>query len=239
MSGHLASEILSAYLDEELVPRESDHAEDHLSDCPECRQRLAGLRSVVARLHGVQTGALPPYLSGQATALISLEATPKSLIDRFEARMRRLYFPQSTIPLAFGLVMALVMTVYVFTWAVHETKSARSAVPDESTSVDSVPVQEVLLGSARFVRQGSIWQEVSVGEASPGRRIAVSTEEGAQVLETMPGLAGLLVSSSGAVVTWRGEVVLLFLEKPLEQSPLEKGPSPSDSGSESGDVGDR
>lgn len=229
MSGHLAAEVLSAYLDEELVRRKSEYAEDHLSHCPDCRQRLDGLRRVVSRLHDVEAAVLPPYLSGQIPALISLEATPKSLVERFEARVQRLYLPQSPIPLAFGLVMALVMTVYVFSWAVQERKSGRFSVPNEKVPIESGPSEEVVLGSVLFVRRGSFWHQASLGKTSPSRRIAVSTEEGTRVVETMPGLTELLHESSGAVVAWQGEVVLLFLE----------GPSVSDSGGVGVNAGDR
>lgn len=140
MSGHLAAEVLSAYLDKELVGHESELAEDHLSDCPDCRQRLDRLRRVVSRLHRVDAAVVPPYLAARIPALISGEARPKSLVDRFEARLQRLYFPLSWTSLAFGLVMILVLTVYYFVWAVdrHEA-SVGSTLPSEGTVRPSAP----------------------------------------------------------------------------------------------------
>ncbi len=48
MSQHMAVELLSSYLDEEVTQAQLRLVEDHLSACSECRGTLAGLSSIAA-----------------------------------------------------------------------------------------------------------------------------------------------------------------------------------------------
>jgi len=64
MSTHATTERLSAYLDRQLPTAESREVEDHLADCPVCRQRFAGMRNVVASLRHLERMAPPPTLGG-------------------------------------------------------------------------------------------------------------------------------------------------------------------------------
>ena len=135
MKAHPETQLLSAYLDRELVDRETRRVEGHLSECLRCQQRLDGLREVVAKLHRVESAHFPRFLYDQIPHRISLESRPQGLIDRFENRLRRIYFPESSIPLTFALVMALVVVVYFFVWGADRVRQRSEA---------TVPVGEVL-----------------------------------------------------------------------------------------------
>ena len=53
---HLSLEILSAYLDRELIAAKTGEVEEHLAGCSKCQTRLHGLRRVVLAADG-GTGA--------------------------------------------------------------------------------------------------------------------------------------------------------------------------------------
>lgn len=50
---------LSAYLDEELEPRERARVEEHTGICPHCRRILATLRRTLDGLRGLKTEGHP------------------------------------------------------------------------------------------------------------------------------------------------------------------------------------
>ena len=130
MTAHPETELLSAYLDREVVERESRRVEGHLSECLRCQQRLDGLREVVAKLHRVESARFPRFLYDQIPHRISLESRPQGLVDRFENRLRRFYFPESSIPLTFGLVISLVVVVYFFVWGADRVRQRSQATGD-------------------------------------------------------------------------------------------------------------
>ena len=140
MTVHPETELLSAYLDRELVERETRRVEGHLSECLRCQQRLDGLREVVAKLHRVESVPIPRLLYSQIPHRISLESRPQGLMDRFENRLRRFYFPQSSIPLTFALVIALVVVVYFFVWGADRVcqRSQTTTYPAEVLSPGDV-----------------------------------------------------------------------------------------------------
>ena len=79
MTVHPETELLSAYLDRELVDRETRRVEGHLSECRRCQQRLDGLREVVAKLHRVESARFPRFLYDQITHRIPLESSEPTL----------------------------------------------------------------------------------------------------------------------------------------------------------------
>jgi len=52
-----APDRMSAYLDGELARSGRGRMERHVEDCPECRRLIAGLRQMLAALHGVAPAA--------------------------------------------------------------------------------------------------------------------------------------------------------------------------------------
>ena len=210
MSAHLAHDVLSAYLDEELVHRDSRRVETHISECQQCRQRLDGLRRVVAKLHRVEATAVPDFFSDQLQHRISLAARPTGLADRLDSRLQRLLLPKSTIPLLFALVMVLVMTVYSFFWAVHRYQRNRASVVVAPESIDGGLLARQELGGRVFVLENGKWREAALGQDQVGRPIESSSLEGQRLLTAEPDLAVLLDSGEGVLFRWEGDVVRLF-----------------------------
>ena len=72
MSGHATAESLSLYLDAALPVGERRRLAAHLDACPECRQRLEGLRRVVTGLGRLPTAAPPEDLAARVRREIDL-----------------------------------------------------------------------------------------------------------------------------------------------------------------------
>jgi len=62
---HANTELLSAYLDDEVGLVEARALESHLESCDACRARLRGLRGVVHQLSALERPAPPPWLITQ------------------------------------------------------------------------------------------------------------------------------------------------------------------------------
>ena len=222
MSAHLGSALLSAYLDEEVAERDAQRVEGHLSECLRCQQRLDGLRRVVAKLHRVPTANLPYFLQSQTPQRISLQQKPERLFDRLDGQLRRLHWPESSIPVTFALVMVLAMTVYFFTWAVHRQRQPGTSILVAPGGLEAT-TESVELGGLIFTLRNGVWYQRSLGEVSSGRWIGLSSADGKEILASEPGLGELLERSDGVHLWWRGEPVLLIREEGLEEPLSEIG----------------
>lgn len=130
---HLDVELLSTYLDEELAPEETQAVERHLRACPQCEERLSGLRRSVESLR-VLGRAVPP-----AEVLLAVErkvaAEPRrapglriagALVDRLEGWLR---WPALRPGFAGALVVVLAAGV-TLVYLGFGRQEPRSAVPD-------------------------------------------------------------------------------------------------------------
>lgn len=136
MSGHLALELLSSYLDQEVTPRQLRLVEDHLEECSQCRKTLAGLRSVADTVRRLESVA-PPSTLGMATErrirLTSLEESRGLDIERSLGSWLR----QPVLAPAFAVVLALGAILYLFSYGLAE-RDARST----RVVVASLPAEE-------------------------------------------------------------------------------------------------
>jgi anti-sigma factor RsiW len=66
MDHRWAPEQMSAFVDQDLAPRQRTRMERHLAECRRCRRLLAGLRLVVAALR-----RLPVPREGEATRILA------------------------------------------------------------------------------------------------------------------------------------------------------------------------
>ena len=217
MSAHLESELLSAYLDEELRDNEQRRVQVHLESCDHCQQRLDGLRRVVARLHSVGAAAVPPFLPSTLPQRISLQERPESLLDRVEARLGRMYVPKASIPLIFALVVTLAAVVYVFAWSVHRAQTPQDvgAASGEGVVPRGAPVE---LGDRTFEFVGDGWRQIGLPDG-PARSVTGDSEEGRAVLAAHPGLEALLQGAGSVALRWEGEPLLLV------PAPADDGPA--------------
>jgi len=65
VSPHAKTELLSAYLDDEIGLVEARALESHLESCDDCRARLRALRGVIHQLSALERPAPPPWLITQ------------------------------------------------------------------------------------------------------------------------------------------------------------------------------
>ncbi|HEX2251975.1 MAG TPA: zf-HC2 domain-containing protein [Thermoanaerobaculia bacterium] len=118
---HLENDLLSAYLDGEVPAADARALEDHLAACAGCRARLDGLRRAVGALARLERAAPPPLLAHQVERRVALEGRRAGLTERLENRLQGLTL-QSPMVVAFTVVLALAVIVYLFAQGVarHE-----------------------------------------------------------------------------------------------------------------------
>ncbi len=163
MTVHASLEQLSSYVDAELGKRERDQLENHLSDCASCRGRLDGLRSVVARLERLEQQAPPQELSFLVERRVALEADRRGLGSRLE-EMVKTFFVQPWLTPIFGLVVALALILYLFSFGVarNQQRGTRLVVP--APVVESEMVR--MIEGREFTLSGEIWIERGLEQAT-------------------------------------------------------------------------
>lgn len=184
MSGHATAESLSLHLDSALPVGEHRRLAAHLDSCLECRQRLEGLRRVVAGLGRLPTATPPEDLA----ARVRLEIT----LRRRRSPWRRLIDDGLTAP-ALGapplhilaLILALGAIVYLFALGLemHRERPTR-IVPIGAESLvagrQTQPLEPVAGASAgeslyllggRFRRANGVWVEEGLAERPPDARV--------------------------------------------------------------------
>ncbi len=166
MSPHVSVEQLSSYLDAELARRERDDLERHLDDCSSCRHRLEGLRRVVARLHRLEQQAPPADLASLVERRVAAEADRAGLRAQLERTVRTVFVQPSLTPV-FGLVVALALILYLFSFAVARDRATgtRLVVPSAESSPSRQTVR--MIEGRDFLRVDAVWVERGLGAAAP------------------------------------------------------------------------
>ncbi len=217
MSTHASAELLSAYLDSQLVEPEARQLEEHLDRCSQCHVRLEGLRKVVKNLQSMEQLATPLALEQTVARRIALADDRESLLDRFENSMS-IFNRQSPILAMFGVVIALALFIYLFSYTLHLRENATTPVifEDPPASV-AVPAggeepagdDRLLAAGRQLVREGELWVEEGVSTAAVGRTLALDSGAGRAFLAEHPDLADLAALDRDVVLAVGGEVVRL------------------------------
>lgn len=108
--------LLSAYLDEEVSPRERALVEAHLKECPQCQRELAGLRTTVGILRQMPPLRLPRSFT-LAEAPVQRPASRLATSDR------------AWIYLRGATALAAMLLALVFTGELHQRRSLPAAAP--------------------------------------------------------------------------------------------------------------
>ncbi len=164
MTVHASLEHLSSYLDSELAESQRRTLEDHLTDCPSCRHRLAGLESVAARLARLEQQAPPPELGFMVERRIAAEANRASLGSRLEETVKTVLVQPSLTPV-FGLVVALALILYLFSFGVaRRQEGGTRLVPvfDSATPAESART----IGDRSFDEVDDVWVERGLDPAA-------------------------------------------------------------------------
>ncbi len=96
---------LSAYIDGQLTPAETQRLESHLADCDHCRLQVAELRATAAALR-----ALPELAVPRSFALTAAQAAPRSAPSAV-SRTPALRAALPVAAAAFAVALAVVFTV--------------------------------------------------------------------------------------------------------------------------------
>ncbi len=216
MSTHASADLLSAYLDRQLVEPEARQLEDHLDRCSQCHVRLEGLRKVVAHLQSMEQLATPLNLEQTVARRIALSSESESLLDRFEHGMS-IFNRQSPILAMFGVVIALALFIFLFSYTLHLRETATTPViwEDPPASI-AKPVAEVATGSRLSIAgrelvwsEDGLWVEEGADASALSRTLAVDSEAGRAFLAKHPDLADLATVDGSVVLAVDGEVVRL------------------------------
>lgn len=220
MSAHLATERLSAYLDEELHERDLRLVEAHVSECSQCQHRLHGLRRVVDDLQRMPAASPPPVLGRR----IEREVSERWRARREEARRGRdrggFELIQGPIRLGFAMVAGLAMIGLLYAhWVAREGTAPTRLVLPPAVAVEP-SAQRIEAGGRVFVPvEGVWWQEDLLGASE-------ITVDDAQVTSADAALAR---APWLAVLLARGPVVFeldgaLSLVRPAPSSPAAEPP---------------
>ncbi len=214
MSTHASAELLSAYLDRQLVEPEARQLEDHIDRCSQCHVRLEGLRRVVTHLQGMEQLATPLALEQTVARRIALSGNRDSLLDRFEQSMS-IFNRQSPILAMFGVVIALALFIYLFSYTLHLRETATTQViwedpPTAASPADIAEGSRLSVAGRQLVwSEDSLWVEEGLAATAVSRTLALESDDGRAFLAKHPELAELAALDRGVVLTVGGEVVEL------------------------------
>lgn len=127
---HASIEVLSSYLDGELAGRRRRRLERHLQHCEQCLHRLDGLHDLVRRLEGMERISPAPFLERQVLQRVQAQERRESLMDRLEKAASRVHVERWVWMPTFGMVVALVSIIYLFSWGLHRQQQSLPAALD-------------------------------------------------------------------------------------------------------------
>jgi anti-sigma factor RsiW len=202
MSGHAATETLSAWLDGELVEAERRELEAHLAGCAPCRSRLEGLREVAGGLGALGRPAPPPTLDVWVAKRVALERGERLGRRAWRQRLERWIEPGALVG-PFAIVLGLAIAVYVLAHAMARSERAPDTTRIVVVPLERMPGAEVVEVDGRtFRRDERGWVEADNAEI-PGPALPLSRVERQEVLDRLPELRGLLADGRVELV-WRG-----------------------------------
>ena len=209
MIDHLTAETLSAHLDHELSAPERRRTEEHLGECPDCRRELEGLRRTVRRLRELERLAPPEIIGSQIRRQVALEREETVLAGRFRRDRFRIPVESSSL-LAFSLVVALAVILYLFAGALENRRSRTIPVdlgPASGERAAAVANPERELPLREWTWDGSEWEAVERTEAStrPIQEVRRGSRDWAELVALHPELESLPSADRELLVRLRGE----------------------------------
>jgi hypothetical protein len=183
VSSHATAELLSAYLDEELVEPELERLEAHLEECTECHGRLEGLRKVVASLRRIERPDPPSELEKAVARRIALVRDREPVLDRFESAIS-IFNRQSTILPMLGIVIALGVFIYMFAWALERDQHIPVFFGNPPGTEEDGSAQRS--GGRLLQHEDGLWIEDGADLDAVSRTIELDSEEGRELLAAHP-----------------------------------------------------
>jgi hypothetical protein len=222
MSGHATAENLSLYLDAALRTAERRQVENHLAHCPECRQRLDGLRRVVSGLGRLPTAAPPEDLAARIGRTIDLRGRRNRWNRLLEGGMPGPLLGSPPIHIL-ALILALGAIIYLFAHGLEmrRDRPTRIVLPGADSVVlgpsppAPLPVaddtgDDLYLLGGRFQRTDGVWVEEGLDEKPPDVSLALDAED--PKAAAMPEVAELAALGAPLRLRVGDEVVEISFE---------------------------
>ena len=212
---HASVEVLSSYLDGELTAVRRRQVARHLDECQECRHRLEGLHGVVENLEGLGRISPAPFLEQQVIRRAAASAHRQSLMDRLEKGASRLHIERWVWMPTFGMVIALVSIIYLFSWGLERRNQALPEVFNDETpelessenvespqrlreesrlgdvSDEALSPRTARVGDRSFELVDGLWIEKGVDPGAPSLSVDPVEAVAPEWLEQLPSLAEL------------------------------------------------
>jgi hypothetical protein len=222
MNGHVSTEALSAYLDDELGRSRAEAVAAHVAACAACRSRLDGMRRLVHGLQRLEQPAPPPLLAERILQAARLAPPPATTLAGFWQRLRRLieargldrpYVPALSTPLAMALAL-LVSVLLVehrqawrpwYQWqAGIESRQEPEFMVEEAfgDAPLGMPQTTSQVAGRVFVLTGNTWVQRGIDGGAPEARIHARSAEGRQLLAHLSDLGVLLADGSRVVLRY-------------------------------------
>lgn len=177
---HASVEVLSSYLDGELTSDRRRQVERHLDECQECRHRLEGLHGVIENLERLGRISPAPLLEQQVLHSAAASAYPQSLVDRLEKGASRLHIERWVWMPTFGMVIALVSIIYLFSWGLERRHHGLPVIFNDETPE--------LQGTDNVGSPQRLQQESMQGEAPDAALPPRTAQVGDRSFELVEGL---------------------------------------------------
>jgi hypothetical protein len=230
---HASTELLSAYLDDEVGPVEGRVLESHLESCEECRTRLRALRGVVYQLSGLERSAPPPWLVTQVRREV-LYKPKESVWARLARSLQRVPLPFA-VPAASMLLSAtfMVLVFSLFQGRLPGLANYPGPVEELKTDPDQLFIEATTeVAGRKFVRHEdddvwnaylyttagpaaageegkTVWVEQGLPAHAPVARVDARSPEGRALLARDPDLGYLLADGSRVVMRYQRETLEL------------------------------
>ena len=211
------AEMLSAYLDGELSPKEQARAEKHLAQCADCAQNLHTLRQTVALL-----GQLPPVAVPRSFAIRPVLAAPRPSLFQ----MRRTYVYLRAATAVATILLTVVLAGDAFFTGLTPTREVATPAAEvvREVEVEKVVVQTVV------VEKEVVVEKKVVGTVVVEKEVVAEADTEVPVVEREPAYAA---TPSPAPAERKGELVLTpkplptpaMVAKGIEMAPAAVTPS--------------
>jgi hypothetical protein len=234
---HANTELLSAYLDDEVGLVEARALESHLESCGACRARLRALRGVVHQLSALERPAPPPWLITQVRREVLY--TPK---ESLWARLGRSLMQVPFAAPAASMLVSVTFMVLLFSsfggGIVKQGLPGLANYPGPVEELKADPNQEVIeatseVAGRKFVRHEdddvwnawlyatagpaasadqpvkNVWVEQGLPDHAPIARVDARSPQGRALLARDPDLGYLLADGSRVVMRYQRETLEL------------------------------
>ncbi len=218
MNRHADTELLSAYLDDEVALADARSLEAHLTVCEPCRVRLDGMRRTIHRLEALDRPAPPAWLAQRVSRQVAEAAARPSLWVQLRRALQQISL-ESRLSSALSIALTLPVLIFLLAHDVDEQERRMSRLelpvpaapplllPAAPRAIVTVTEDDILVTTSEvagrtFMREenGKIWVQAGLVGREPEARVAATSPEGRALLARYEGLSDLMADGSRVVL---------------------------------------